>query len=244
MRVYEGRRTREEYLQSQIQRSSPKFRFCKVSAHDVRKYRHVIVRHAGERGVRQALLGPMLCLGTRNGREIDLFRTEFFGSRARRFAVRWAETLGPFAFQSRLPWLESRGRSSLARLTPESVWGVELNPMGARQDVWTGSFDELPAEWAGKFGIVYSNSFDHSEDPERTIREWKHMVRPGGYLILCYVRKQQVSHSDPVGELTAEDVLGLLREELVYFQDGGSCNNYSEAIICLPRTPKGAVNGS
>jgi len=66
------------------------------------------------------------------------------------------------------------------------VVGVEVNPDAARTDVLTGSFDEMLADWAGPFGVVFSSSFDQSQDPRRTAAEWRRVTRPGGYLIVCF----------------------------------------------------------
>ena len=230
MQVFEGAQTRQEYVETQVARSVGKFKFCKVSMHDVIKYQRIIRDQQVSRG-RRSPLGPILCLGTRNGREVDLFRAQCFGPILQRHAVRVLEQCGSNMFRSRWPAVEAIGRSRLERITPESVVGVELNPLGARCDVLTGSFDELPAAWERTFGIVYSNSFDHSQDPHRSLREWKRVIRPGGYLILCYVWNQQVTATDPVGRLDAEDVLPLLRGELIYFREGGSRNTYSEVIV-------------
>ena len=230
MKVFQDPQTREEYFATQIARSVDKFRFCKVSIHDVIKYRQILQDQQASRG-RRTGLGPILCLGTRNGREVDLFRAHFFGSVLQRHAVRLLEYSGSNAFASRLPQAEAIGRSRLERITPESVIGVELNPQAARQDVRVGSFDELPAKWDGAFGVVYSNAFDHCQDPKRTIAAWKRVVRPGGYLIFCYVWNQQVKATDPVGNLDAEDILPLLGGELIYFREGGSRNRYSEVVV-------------
>lgn len=230
MKVFQEPQTRAEYFKLQISRSVDKFRFCKVSIHDVIKYQRIIRDQQASRG-RRAPLGPILCLGTRNGREVDLFRAQFFGPRLLRNGIMLLEHSGPNAFVSRLPQVEAIGRSRVGHLSVNSVIGVELNPQAARQDVWIGSFDDLPPEWERTFGIVYSNAFDHSQDPQRTLAEWKRVIRPGGYLIFCYVWNQQVKATDPVGNLDAEDVLPLLGGELIYFREGGSRNRYSEVIV-------------
>lgn len=147
MKVFEGSQTREEYLQIQIARSSSKFQFCKVSAHDVERYWHILSSaRARDKGAAPAP-GPILCLGTRNGREVDLFRARFFGSPTVWLAIRQLERRGPNAFNSRCPWVEAVGRSCVNDISAKSVIGVELNPQGARSDVWVGSFDEMPEEW-------------------------------------------------------------------------------------------------
>ena len=79
MKVFDVQQTGQEYLQTQIARSQQKFRYCKVSVHDVAKYR-AIIRHDQRGRVESSGPGPILCLGTRNGREVDLFRVGFFCS--------------------------------------------------------------------------------------------------------------------------------------------------------------------
>jgi hypothetical protein len=45
-------------------------------------------------------------------------------------------------------------------------------------------FHEAKPEWLGAADFIYSNSFDHSYDPERCIRTWMSCVRPGGLCLL------------------------------------------------------------
>ena len=66
---------RETYINEQITRSSIKFRSCKVGTEDVRNYKKVLQAEGID-----FTDGPIICLGTRNGREIDLFRNIFFGN--------------------------------------------------------------------------------------------------------------------------------------------------------------------
>ena len=146
MRLFETAQSREQYLATQVARSQAKFGFCKVSARDVATYRRVIAAHAERHGARA--LGPLLCLGTRNGREIDLFRLEFVGPAPARLLARLTE-VETSSLVSLLPPVEALGRSDARRLDARSVVGVEINPAAARSDVWTGSFDEMPAGWAG-----------------------------------------------------------------------------------------------
>ena len=64
---------RREYFDIQIERSKVKFNFCKVSVKDTELFKKIL----DENNLNE---GPILCLGTRNGREIDLFRNTFFGN--------------------------------------------------------------------------------------------------------------------------------------------------------------------
>lgn len=231
MKVYETQLSRAEYLRTQIERSNAKFNYCKVSAEDARKYAGVISR----RRLREpdpAPVGPIVCLGTRNGREIDLFRAQFFGPSWLKALSRGLERR-THSFTTRLPSIEGMNRSQISALHQASVVGVELNPRAARSDVWIGSFDALPEDWTGKFGVVYSNSFDQSENPERTAREWIRVIRPGGYLVFCFSNNATPTLSDPVGGLSLADVRTLFGGDLLYFQDRGSRNGYSEVILRL-----------
>lgn len=234
MRVFPARQSRQEYLQTQIARSDTKFRYCKVSVHDVLKYRSVLLQDLGSLGG-GVEPGPILCLGTRNGREVDLFRMVFFGPPPLRRAVRLLEWR-THSFVSLFPPVEAVGRSDFRRLTATSAVGVEINPRGTRSDVWTGSFDEMPAAWEDAFGVLFSNSFDQSHDPRRTAGEWKRVLRPGGFLIFLFSKDAEPSASDPVGGLRLADVQDLFGGELVYYRERGSGNRYSEAIIRLVKT--------
>ena len=229
MKLYEAKQSRAEDLQAQIERSSAKFKYCRVSTNDVRKYVDVVTRHRYRRSVRGPI-GPILCLGTRNGREVDLFRIQCFGPFWLRWSSSWMERRTQ-SFTTVFPQLEALGRSDLNALGDASVIGVELNPRAARSDVWTGSFDAMPADWVNRFRIVYSNSFDHSEDCERTAREWRRVIRPGGYLVFSFTHDKNPTLSDRVGGLMLADVRALFQGDLVYFQDRGSSNGYSEVIL-------------
>jgi hypothetical protein len=229
MKLFPGRQTRHEYLDTQIARSRSKFRYCKVSLHDVLRYRVILARDRCLRGDRRGP-GPVLCLGTRSGREVDLFRVSVFGGAFRRRAAALAE-IKRNSYLTLVPPLESMGRSNRNRLGPTSVVGVEVNPDAARDDVLIGSFDEMPASWSGRFGIVFSNSFDQSQDPRRTAAEWQRVTRPGGYLIVCFAPGVEPSAHDPVGQLTLGDVQALFGGELVFFRHQGSRKGYSEAIV-------------
>lgn len=231
MNVLPDHGSREEYRARQIARSESKFRFCKVSSSDVAKYRTIILHSLRLRGKPHE--GPILCLGTRNGREVDLFRLHFFGPRVLRLASRVFERR-THSFVSLLPPLEAVGRSEVEHLSRRSVVGVEINRRAERKDIWIDSFDQMPARWERTFGILFSNSFDQSQDPHKTAREWKRVARSGAYLIFCFAKDAPPTPTDPVGDLRLEDILDLFGGELIYFRDGGSRNGYSEVILRFP----------
>jgi hypothetical protein len=232
VKLFPGRLSRAEYLTTQVARSQAKFGFCKVSVRDVARYRPLVLEDAARRPA--GFSGPILCLGTRNGREIDLFRLRFFGPRVAWALARRLE-VETHSLVSLAPPLERLRRSRVERLDAVSTVGVEINPEARRSDVWIGSFDELPASWGGTFGLLFSNSFDHSQDPARTAREWRRVARPGAYLVLCFPQHAEPSVTDPVGHVSLADVLDLFGGTPVYFRERASVAGYSEVILRCDR---------
>jgi hypothetical protein len=83
--------------------------------------------------------GPVLCLGVRNGREVDLFRIASGGHWWQQMLTRVLERRW-HGYASYGPIVERWGRNMLAPLTPTSCVGVELNPIVQRSDVLVKSF--------------------------------------------------------------------------------------------------------
>ena len=54
-----------------------------------------------------------------------------------------------------------------------------MNPDAKRYDTWIDSFDKSSSEWSNKFLILYSNSFDQSQEPILTADEWKRALQGG-----------------------------------------------------------------
>ena len=224
MEVYLNRQNRQDYFKTQIEASRRKFNYCKVSVACVERFREVISR-SSQGGIK----GPILCLGTRNGREVDIFRKIFFANRWNRWMARLLEK-HEYCSSSRLPLIESLGRSRLVEIDEKSVVGVEINTDGKRRDVLICSFDELPQEWEKKFKIIYSNTLDHAYDPYLAAKEWYRVLSPGGYIILGYAEEErEASLLDPVGNVTLEDLRSLFPGELIYFNRFG--NALGDVII-------------
>jgi SAM-dependent methyltransferase len=61
-------------------------------------------------------------------------------------------------------------------------------------------FHDVKPEWEGAADFVYSNSFDHSYDPEACLRAWMRCVRPGGSCIIEHSHEDgYAKESDPFG---------------------------------------------
>lgn len=223
--------SRTAYEQVQIGASSRKLHYCKFSFEDASKYVS-IVRTDRIRRAESPRIGRVLCLGVRNGREVDCFRIASTGGGLRQRVAALAEHKR-HGLNSHLPWAEAIGRSNWSTLDPDSCIGVELNPLVKRPDVWNGSFDRLPGEWSGQFDVVYTNAFDHAYDPEETTACWRRVIKPGGYFILGFPEGQTPSTVGPVGEVSLKDVMRYFPGELVYYQSKGSKWWYTEYIVRL-----------
>lgn len=67
-------------------------------------------------------------------------------------------------------------------------------------------------EWIGKFDIVYSNSFDHSIDPLKTLDTWKNQLTDSGRMYIEYSSVHSLmSPSDPL-DATHEEFVQLLKD--------------------------------
>ncbi len=63
-------------------------------------------------------------------------------------------------------------------------------------------FHEAKPEWIGAVDFIYSNSLDHSYDPESCLNTWMRCIRPGGVCILEHGRAHGpagASKLDPFG---------------------------------------------
>jgi hypothetical protein len=59
-------------------------------------------------------------------------------------------------------------------------------------------FHEIQPEWIGNVDFIYSNSLDHSYDPEKCVNAWMTCIRPDGYCIIEWHNGgEEPSLSDP-----------------------------------------------
>lgn len=79
------------------------------------------------------------------------------------------------------------------------VIGTEIsNTANQFEDTVQWDFHDVNEDWLEKFDIVYSNSFDHSFDPDKSFRAWKDQLSSVGTLIIeLQHRNQNIKKSDP-----------------------------------------------
>lgn len=72
-------------------------------------------------------------------------------------------------------------------LPEATVLGTDISPTATNyldQVVW--DFQIRNNDWVGKWDIVYSNSFDHSNKPEETLTIWKEQITKDGIVAVDY----------------------------------------------------------
>lgn len=57
-------------------------------------------------------------------------------------------------------------------------------------------FHEVKPEWIEKFDILYSNSFDHTYDPNKCLDVWTQQIKPNGYIIIDFSLRKNVNPVD------------------------------------------------
>jgi sarcosine/dimethylglycine N-methyltransferase len=73
--------------------------------------------------------------------------------------------------------------------------------LGGLIETWTGSFEQLPAEWTGKFGLAWSQeALCHSRDKVAFLREARRMLQPDGVLVFSDIL---IAENAPAGEAEA-----------------------------------------
>jgi len=220
LKIFYKKFTRTEYINNQIIRSNDKFEYCKVSIKHVINWYNILNK------INNFQVNNICCLGSRNGREIDLFRIVLFY----RYLINFIKLneIRKNGWNDIFPFIINFNRSNINNINKDSAIGVEINPKVERQDTLISSFDEMPSDWTSKFDLLYSNSFDQSQEPEKTVNEWKRIIKKNGVLIFSFGDKEP-TNSDPVGNLNYMDIINLFGGELIYYNKFGS--NYQDIII-------------
>lgn len=116
------------------------------------------------------------------------------------------------------------------------VIGTEISDTAAQfPDTVQWDFHDPNPEWDGKADIVYSNSWDHSIDPERMFGNWMKSLGPRGMMLLEHTTYHLGTHAD------ALDPFGATREALTRLLDrvGGGSFKVTGVMTDLPDASEG-----
>lgn len=108
----------------------------------------------------------------------------------------------------------------LSKFYPEAeIMGTEISETAAQfPNTINHDFHEVLPEYVGKCDIVYSNSFDHSYDPDLCMQTWSGQVKEGGHLFLEIMigYENRSKASDPL-EISQEEVVSLAEKHGLEF---------------------------
>jgi len=124
------------------------------------------------------------------------------------------------------------------------VIGTEIGVTDAEYTViW--DFNKVNNDWQNKFDFIYSNSFDHAFNPEKTINVWAGQVGPGGLIILESDQRNEhtgeiskkINRTDPVS-VRIDELIKLVPKWVpgakikdVLPMPVINCGNYQKSII-------------
>jgi hypothetical protein len=91
------------------------------------------------------------------------------------------------------------------------VTGTEISHTATRfKDTIQHDFhEELPSH-TGKCDIIYSNSFDHSYDPEKCMQTWINQLNKNGLLFLELIPPNKEKISDPL-HITDNELIDIVK---------------------------------
>lgn len=218
----------QDLYQRNIDHSSGKW-ISKVSIKDTEKYLNIIKNYLKKKNNNKSKLS-ILCLGVRNGREVDLFRL----CQRNHILVNFLKLfeIKRMGFKT-IFWsfLESLNRSDIDNLNQSSVIGVDINPKSKRKDVGIQSFEKIDQNLKEKFNIVYTNSFDHTANPYKVASEMKSCLKDPGFIVLAFPLGQDSGIIDPTSGIELYDIKKLFGGEILYYKYAGSSWDYTEYII-------------
>lgn len=75
------------------------------------------------------------------------------------------------------------------------IWGTEISPSAADFEyVIQWDFHQVKPEWVGQVDFIYSNSLDHSFDPQGCLKAWLSCLSPRGVALIHW--SQEHDHTD------------------------------------------------
>ena len=88
------------------------------------------------------------------------------------------------------------------------VLGTDISPTAKKfKHMIQWDFHEINEEWIDRVDFIYSNTLDHSYDPELCLERWAQCLRPGGLCFIEWSPWHGENHS------TADDPFGASLDE-------------------------------
>lgn len=85
------------------------------------------------------------------------------------------------------------------------VIGTEISPTASQfPNTIQWDFHDVKPEWLNSADFIYSNSLDHSYDPDKCLNAWMSCIRPGGVCILEHTRMHDASCASDLDPFGAE----------------------------------------
>lgn len=114
------------------------------------------------------------------------------------------------------------------------IIGTEISETAAQFEMTVQhDFAVQKPEWIGKFDILYSNAFDHSFEPTKTIETWKEQLSSDGKMFIEWYEyhNSTSSPSDPVSGTTNEFINFLTSHEITIEE----INKQFRLLVCTFR---------
>lgn len=116
------------------------------------------------------------------------------------------------------------------------VIGTEISETANQFEMTIQHDFTFPVEdWIGKADIVYSNSFDHSMNPEKTIQTWRDQLKPSGTIYIEYNEGQSVCEPADCLEATQKEVEELFTNNGLNVIDNKLVGSQGSTILICER---------
>lgn len=93
-------------------------------------------------------------------------------------------------------------------------------------------FAKVKTEWIGKADIIYSNSFDHSIDPQATIDTWRNQLKDDGTIYLEYSERESVCESVDCLDATEREIVELISKNKLKVKEKFKGSKGSNVLVC------------
>ena len=113
------------------------------------------------------------------------------------------------------------------------IIGTEISDNASEFEMTVQHDFSIPKkQWLGKADIVYSNSFDHSNVPEKTIQTWKNQLNETGKIYLEYSERDSVCEPADCLQAKQSEIIELIEKNGLDVIDKFSGSKTSTVLVC------------